>query len=388
MKILHVISSLDKTNGGLPEFVKNLASQQNKNGKISHIVTTNNFNNSKNYKINLKKKNIYSFKRNFFKNICYSSDFKKFINNKIENYDLIHIHGLYRFPTIYAAYKSFKKKKPYVISPHGSLDPFLFKQSKKNIILKRIWEYLFEFPLLKKSTAIHSTCEVEKKKLNIYKFKTKIFVIPLCISNLFFKKNISKKSFRKKIGLNKKNFNIVFIGRLNFKKGLDILIPAFKKIRNTFHNTKLIIVGPNNDKYYENFLMPLINKYNLSNDVIYHKPLYNNELTNCYKDANLFVLPSYTENFGLTIFEAMSQKVPVIVSDQIDMAKDIKENNIALICKCNINSISKNIKFIINNKRSTKSLIKRAYRFVKKNLSSTSIENEFTKNYNNILKNS
>ena len=141
MKILHVISSLDKTGGGLPEFVKNLALQQNKNGKISHIVTTNNFNKQKNYINNSKKKTIYSFKRNFFKNICYSSDFKKFINNNIEKYDLVHIHGLYRFPTTYAAYKSFKEKKPYIISPHGSLDPFLFKQSKKNIVLKRIWEF-------------------------------------------------------------------------------------------------------------------------------------------------------------------------------------------------------------------------------------------------------
>ena len=56
MKILHVISSLDKTGGGLPEFVKNLALQQNKNGKISHIVTTNNFNKQKNYINNSKKK--------------------------------------------------------------------------------------------------------------------------------------------------------------------------------------------------------------------------------------------------------------------------------------------------------------------------------------------
>ena len=137
MKILHVISSLNKNDGGLPEFAKNLAIQQNKNGNIANIITTHDL--LKDYdfiKKKLKNFKVYSFERNYFKNINYSVKFKKFIDKNLPKYDLIHIHGLYRFPTTYAAYKAFKKKIPYIISPHGSLDPYLYKQSKKNIILK------------------------------------------------------------------------------------------------------------------------------------------------------------------------------------------------------------------------------------------------------------
>ena len=77
----------------------------------------------------------------------------------------------------------------------------------------------------------------------------------------------------------------------------------------------------------------------------------------------------------------MSQKVPVIVSDQVDMITDIKKNNAALICKCEVDSIYKSIQFLINNKKYSKSMVNQAYKFVKKNYNSTNIEKLFFKNY-------
>ena len=163
-------------------------------------------------------------------------------------------------------------------------------------------EFLFEFPLLNRSSAIHSTCKVEQKKILKYNFKSKIFITKLFISDLFFKKKIIKIN-KEKLNLKKENFNIIFVGRINFKKGLNLLIPAFKKIKKNFFNTKLIIVGPDNENYFKSTLIPLIKKFKLDEDIVYKKPLYDEELVNFYKNSNLFVLPSYSENFGLTIFE-------------------------------------------------------------------------------------
>ena len=89
---------------------------------------------------------------------------------------------------------------------------------------------MFEFPLLNRSSAIHSTCKVEQKKILKYNFKSKIFITKLFISDLFFKKKIIKID-KEKLDLKKENFNIIFVGRINFKKGLNLLIPAFKKIK-------------------------------------------------------------------------------------------------------------------------------------------------------------
>lgn len=384
MNILHVVSSLNPNEGGLFEIVKNLAIQQNLNGKTAHILTTYSDNVYKiNYKnINLK---IYSFKRTFPKNIYYSNELVKFLKKNISKYNIIHIHGLYRFPTTYALYLAIKKNIPNIVSPHGSLHPTLYKQSKKNLILKRLWEFFFEFRLIQRCDTILCTSEKEKKEIKKLKFIPKKIVLPLFISNEFFNKKKINKTFSDKKNINKNFFNIVFIGRLNFIKGLDLLVPAFKKINNEFLKSKLIIIGPDNDNYVNNFLNLEIKKNNLEKKILILKPIFDKQkliyyLTQC----DLFILPSYSENFGITIFEAISQKIPTIVSDQIDMINVIKKNNLAQICKCEINSIYESIKFIIKKKRKKK-LINKAFNFVLKNYNSTRIEKKIFLEYRKII---
>ena len=192
------------------------------------------------------------------------------------------------------------------------------------------------------------TLKKKIKKLNLNK---RIFTIPIFISNIFFeKKTRKKKKFRKIYGFSDNDFIILFLGRLNFKKGLDLLIPAFEKINKKFKQTKLLMVGPNPDGYLENVINPLIKKYRINKEVSYIKSQYDKNLIACYKNSNLFVLPSYTENFGLTIFEAMSQKIPVVVSNQVDLAPVIK-NNLARVCNCNVDSLTEKITQVLKNKK-------------------------------------
>jgi len=177
MKILHVITDCDLQHGGPPINLINLVKKQNKIGYLSHIATThsklNNYKSKYFFKV---KKFIYSFKTNFPKSINYSKDFKNFIDNNIKKYDILHIHGLYRFPVSYAAYKSRKLKIPYIIRPHGSLDPFLHNKSNNNLLLKKTWRNLIDYPNLKKSNAIHATSQLEKKKIKKLNLNNKIFI--------------------------------------------------------------------------------------------------------------------------------------------------------------------------------------------------------------------
>jgi len=187
MKILHIISSLRKEDGGLPVSVKNLSHELNINNISSDIATT--YSKNKNIKVDKNTKTrVYKFKRFFFDSIQFSIELKKFLDLKLSQYDLVHIHGLYRFPTSYAAYKARKLKIPYIISTHGSLDPYLYKQSKKNLFLKRLWERLIDFPILKKANGIHCTSDIEKRKIKKLNLNKRIFTIPIFISNIFFKK--------------------------------------------------------------------------------------------------------------------------------------------------------------------------------------------------------
>ena len=157
MKVLHVISSIDLKYGGSPRFVLDLVTKQNKMFQDSSICTTSEpqDNGKRLQKNSFLKKKIISFKTNIFHTIRYSQGFKNFIDHHIEQYDIIHIHGLYRFPTTYAAYKARKLKIPYIITPHGSLDPYLYRRSAKSLILKRLWEFFFDVPNIRNASAIH-----------------------------------------------------------------------------------------------------------------------------------------------------------------------------------------------------------------------------------------
>ena len=371
MKILHVINSIDSIYGGPSKYILDLVSSQNNMGVNGYICTTH----ERNYKIKISsnykfiKDKIFSFRVNLLKSLRFSSGFKKFIDNNIRTYDIIHIHGLYRFPTSYAAYKARALKLPYVIRPHGSLDPYLYKRSAYSLILKRLWEYFFDFPNIRNSCAIHCTSNLEKKKINQLNIapKAKLFVIQNFISDIFFTKRTKNLSFKKKIRFSNDDKIILFLGRINFKKGLDLLIPAFKKINNVFSNYKLLVVGPNNEKYLEKVILPLVKQNRLEDSFKYLPAIYGKKLLQCYQESDLFVLPSYSENFGLTIFEAMALKVPVIVSDQVDLAGLIKKNKLAYVHKCNVNSLFRQIKFCIENKHLTNQNKRRAYDFVKEN---------------------
>ena len=228
--------------------------------------------------------------------------------------------------------------------------------------------------------------KLKKKKIKQLNLNKNIFVIPIFISDTFLKKNKKYPSFRNKIGLTEKDFIILFLGRINFKKGLDLLIPAFKKVNEKFPKTKLIMVGANSEGYLEKIINPLIYKYKVKDQVLYNKPIYGEKLIACYKDSDLFVLPSYSENFGLTIFEAMSQKLPVVVSNQVDLAPVIKKNKIARICKCTVNSVDKTIQSAIINKEKSLFMSNKAYKFVNKNYTSFKIVKEIKKKYKEIIK--
>jgi glycosyltransferase involved in cell wall biosynthesis len=374
MKILHVISSIDSIYGGPSKYILDLVSSQNNMGVNGYICTTH----EKNYKIKISsnykfiKDKIFSFRVNLLKSLRFSSGFKKFIDNNIHTYDIIHIHGLYRFPTSYAAYKARALKLPYVIRPHGSLDPYLYKRSAYSLNLKKLWEFFVDFPNIRNASGIHCTSNLEKNKINQLNIghKIKLFIVPNFVSKFFFKKKKINLSFKKKIGLSQKDKIILFLGRINFKKGLDLLIPAFKKINNVFTNYKLLVVGPNNDKYLEKVVLPLVKQNELEHLFKYLPAIYGNELLQCYQECDLFVLPSYSENFGLTIFEAMASKIPVVVSDQIDLASKIKKNKLAFVHKCNVNSLFRQIKFCIEDKYLANQNKRRAYNFVKENFTS------------------
>ena len=285
MKILHVIPTYYPSwiYGGPILSVHNLCYEQVKKGHDVYVATTN-VNGNKNLKRKSGKVYIVNGVKVIYfpaliKRIYFSPEIKKFFEKNISNFDIVHLHSIFLYPTYIAAKICRQKKIPYIICPRGMLIKELFFM--KNFIPKIIWYTFIEKKNLLKAKYIHATTEYEKKEIEKFGFCSKqIKIIPngLINSNLFhFKKEKKIKTFKDKR-------NILYIGRINHKKNLELPIKAMQFLPN-YH---LYIIG-NNENYYLEKLKELAAKINIKN-ISFHRPIRGFAKEDMLKKCDLFIL--------------------------------------------------------------------------------------------------
>jgi glycosyltransferase involved in cell wall biosynthesis len=257
----------------------------------------------------------------------------------IPSFDVIHVHGLYRFPPTIAASISRWFGVPFVIQPHGSLDPYLYDKSTLNKPrLKRVYERCFDLPNLNAAAAIHYTAEEERDRASFLQLRSPSFVIPNGVEWGRFRELPTRGELRGRWGVGDAPI-ILFLGRLHRKKGLDLLIPAFAAIRQLEPNVQLVIAGPENDDYGRT-VREWVTERGLNSSVHFVGPLYGIDVVRAFVDADVFVLPSYTENFGVAVVEAMACALPVVISDQVNIHAEISSAGAGLVTRCDAEDVA------------------------------------------------
>lgn len=255
------------------------------------------------------------------------------IRKNIQYYDIVEIHSLYLFHTLVTAYYCRKYNIPYLIRPHGSLDPFL---RKKNRFVKAIYHFLFENRNLNRASAIHYTAEDEKNLAHFpLKIKAPAIIVPLGLNANDYANLPKKGRFRSKYPDLADKIIILYLGRINFKKGLDLLTKAFQRIAVNHPEARLVIAGPE-DKGYGDKVHQWVQDYGIADKTIFTGMLLGEEKLAAFVDADLFVLPSYTENFGITIIEAMACGVPVVITDKVNIWREITNVQAGEVIQCNV----------------------------------------------------
>jgi glycosyltransferase involved in cell wall biosynthesis len=248
--------------------------------------------------------------------------------------DIVHIHGLWEEAQHQAARAAQRRGVPYVITPHGMLSPWNLSQSKwgKKLFLR--WRLRKN---LDRAAAIHYTCDVERDLVAPLKIKAKPIVERLGLDLAEFRNLPPRGAFRAKWPqLQDKPF-ILFLGRIDYKKGLDILIPAFAAAR--LADTPLVIAGPDRDRY-ESTVRALVAHHHLHDRVIFTGMLHGRDRLEAYVDATLFALTSHQENFGITVIEAMACGCPVLISDQVNIHSEVTQSGGGEVVPMTIRAIS------------------------------------------------
>jgi glycosyltransferase involved in cell wall biosynthesis len=227
------------------------------------------------------------------------------------------------------------RQLPYILRPLGTLDP-IDLQKKRH--LKRLYAAALERPNLAGAAAVHFTSDQEAKTSERFNTITRDLVIPLGVSL----PPSESHSIREKYHLPNDRPILLFMSRIDPKKGLDLLIPALENLDRDFH---FVLAGGNpQDPSYENQIRDRIHQSSLKDKTSIVGFITGSEKTALLETADLFVLPSYYENFGIAVAEAMSVGTPVVISDQVHIWQDIERSQSGWICTCDVESLTHTLK--------------------------------------------
>lgn len=234
---------------------------------------------------------------------------------EIPEVDVVHVHGLYGFHN-WAVWRECRRASvPYIVTPHGALDPVIFPRHRWR---KAVLETLYQNRLICDAVLIHFISEVERDLAQPFIFGRPGAIVPVGVDLERFSALPPLASFRALYPEIGNRRIVLFLGRLNFKKGLEILVPAFAAVAAQRDNIHLVLAGP--DGGFEAKARALVKEHGIANCTTFTGHLARESVVAAYAAAYMFVLPSRTENFGLAPAEAMAAGIPSLLSERVGVA--------------------------------------------------------------------
>jgi len=298
MKILYLSSNISNEAGGYSEssFLLREKLDEVKNNDVYLFG----FWKSKNYKLNY----ILSDKINIFSNglinkfpFSFSYLKKMFLIKP----NLIDVQGLWSSASLFNLIYNKLRPTPYIVTPRGMLEKWALSQS---YFKKLIYYHLIEKYHLKNATCLRATSDMEMNTFKKLGYKNKIINIPNSIKIPTLNQKIKFKIKKKK--------RILFLNRIHEKKGISELLNAWKHIHNKYLDWELVICGFDENGYRDK-MIKLSNDLKL-NRVVWKDFVMGKDKDKLFRSSDLFVLLSHSENFGLSIAEALSFGLPVITT--------------------------------------------------------------------------
>ncbi|MFY7670605.1 glycosyltransferase [Tenacibaculum sp. MEBiC06402] len=358
MKILHIVEDFSIKSGGLRTVVLNLDFFLKQNGFESYILSSD----------KEKGDNIFTVSSN--NGWLYSKEWKHKIKEIVDAYNInvIHVHGVWLYPQLIGAKFAVKNNIPLVLSCHGMYQPWLWK---KGTLKKKIYLNLVSKKWFKKSSLIHSITSDETQNIKKYFPKNNYFEIPNLIS---FTENQKVPEFEEKY--------ILYLGRLNKTKGIDLLLKAFAQLN--LEDVSLKIAGGFNE--YKPELEKLINELGIQRKVNFLGEVKGNEKTTLIQEAWVMASPTFSDVIGMVNLEAALHKTPIITTYKTGLHKDWNTNGGFLI-NPNVNELKDKLEEAINWSAEKRLLHgQQLFNFAKQNYSWNEQFFKWEKLYNSILK--
>lgn len=255
----------------------------------------------------------------------------------VREYDLVHIHALFSYAALPASACARRNGVPYVVRPLGTLNRFGMEQRRP--LLKRLSYRLIERRVLAGAARVHYTSEAERREAALLGSPGQSAVIPHGIELDRFRERTPSGWIRRRAPHLAGRTTILFLSRVDPKKGLDLLLPAFAKVTAARSDVALVIAGEGSPAFVGR-LRGESERLGVADAIYWAGLLDDHEKLAALADADLLVLPSYSENFGLAVVEAMAGRLPVVVSDQVGIHHEVVEGNAGLVTPCQVPALA------------------------------------------------
>ena len=325
-KVLRIVHTLDPADGGIAtSVIENSMNLLEKNVDIE-ILTSDSKNSSFQGSNKIKIINMGPGIGKF----GFSIKLTKWLLKNRYNYDVFIVDGVWTYGSLISR---LLLKKKYFVYIHGTLDPYF-----KNDFLKKIKKQIYWFLVGKKnlidSKAILLTTGIEKKLLSNTYVNTNNITKKVAGYGIF-KKQINKKKllkiFNERYPELKNKRTLLFLGRFHEKKGCDLLIKAYHKVKKEL-NFNLFLAGSEN--IYKNKIRLMVKKYKLEEKVFLSKKILDNNLKyGAMIKSSAMILPSHSENFGVSLVESLSVCRPILISNKVNIYREINKYKSGIVFK-------------------------------------------------------
>lgn len=354
MKVLHVIASLSPVYGGPSVAAVEMCKSLRSEGIEAEIATTNAGGNQNDTIDDVKRRigaevPVHVFPRIRPYTYMTSPSLASWLRRSIREFDLVHVHALFLHPTSAACRYARKEGVPYLVRPLGLLDPWCLNQSR---LRKSLYLALVDRRNLRHAAAIHFTTDHERDSAQGLPPGARKAVVPLGVTPPDHGPSRMGPSLREKWRVPRDFPLLLFLSRIEPKKGLDLLIPAAGRLKREGLNFFVAVAGPDLNGYSRR-VQDLIQQNHVEDRFGLTGPLWDAKKWAALEEATALVLPSYQENFGIAVAEAMWAGTPVLVSDRVALHTEVRAHNAGWVCACNEFSVTDTLRDLLQDARET-----------------------------------
>jgi glycosyltransferase involved in cell wall biosynthesis len=267
----------------------------------------------------------------------YSPRFVPWLRANHRHFDAVIVNGLWQYSS-YGVWRALAGTPvPYFVFPHGMLDPWF----KRTYPIKHLKKWLYwpwaDYRVLRDAAAVLFTCDEERRlaRQSFWLYKCDEFVINYGTAAPTGDATVQCRAFLERFPQLADKRSLLFLGRVHVKKGPDLLFRAFASVlarmpRPSTQNVQLVMAGPN-DHAYGREMARLVHELGLDDRVTWTGMLSGDQKWGAFHAADAFVLPSHQENFGIAVAEALACGVPVLISNQVNIWREIHHDNAGLV---------------------------------------------------------